>query len=137
MKKAFLVLALSLLSLAVPAHGQATFLELGLHWGTFSGLPVSNATTTLSDSKGNVIATRVNNAFPVITVPVSFDIYTVTVKAPAINGNPAVNWLFTLPMATTFPIISGDVTIKSYVAAVAIDSTGQHGTIKATIQAAF
>jgi len=47
-----LVLAGLMLLAALPVRAQSTFLELGLYWGSFSGAQVTNATTTLANSKG-------------------------------------------------------------------------------------
>jgi hypothetical protein len=123
MKTAFLLAALLLLS--IPAHAQSTFLELGLFWGSFSGAQVTNATTTISDSKGAIIATALG-AWPHVALPLAFDIYTVHVTAPATSSHPGLNYTAVLPLASAVPGTTFKVT--SYAARFAFSSDGKTGT---------
>lgn len=131
--KRLVILPLLFALFTVPAVSQSTFLELGLHWGNYSGPAVANVTTVMTNSHGTVVAKVVNNSFPHITIPVALDVYTIRVTAPATSTTPVLNWSFTMPMATTL----ASMTVNNYTATIAIDSTGTHGTVKASIQAAF
>lgn len=131
--KRLVILPLLLALFAFPASPQSTFLELGLHWGTYSGPAVANVTTVMKNSHGTVVAKIVDNAFPHITIPVALDIYTITITAPASSTTPGLNWSFTMPMGTAV----ASMTVNNYTAAIAIDSTGTHGTVKASILATF
>lgn len=119
----------------VVAHAQTnTSLMLQLSWP--SSQPVSNAVTTLTNSKGIVVATA-NGATPHISIPLGVDIYTITVKAANLNGHPLLNYGFNLPMATTIPAGGTTFNVTSYIAKVNFDSAGTHGSITASIAASF
>jgi hypothetical protein len=128
-----------ILRAAIPIPPATTFLELGLHWPvagvpSYTGPGVTNAVTTITDSHGTLLGVSTNNPFPHINLPVALDVYTIHVTAAATNANPALDWTFTLPMATNVP---GFTAITSYVATVAFDPTGNHGKVKAQVSAEF
>ncbi len=134
--KTKLLITMLLLFVALPLLAQSgTFLQLDLRWGA-GGPPVANATTTLLNSKGVVIATMAG-ASPRITLPLGLDVYTIKVQAPNANGHPLLNWSVDLPMATTIADSQLHLTVNSYRASVAFDPTGLHGTITASIAAEF
>lgn len=134
MRRLILSAAAALLLAALPVRAQSTFLELGLYWGSFSGAQVTNATTTLTNSKGTVIATA-TGAWPHISLPVAFDVYTIHVTAPAANGHPALDYTLTLPIATSVP--GTTFKISSYTAKIAFNSDGKTGTLQAGVGATF
>jgi len=99
-----LILISLLLVLAQSTNSQTTpttFLELGLYWGTLSGPQITNATTTLEDSHGNIIA-KMTGAWPHTTLALPFDVYTVRITAPVANGHPALSYQATFPFASSF-----------------------------------
>src|SRR5712664_109962 len=118
------------LLLASPCFAQSTKLQLGLYWS--SGAQIANATTTITNSKGTVIA-KATGSWPTVSANLPADLYTVTVTAPATSDKPAVNWSVTLPLASSvagFAITSQSVRIT-------LDATGQHGTLQASVGATF
>ena len=126
MKRLILCAAL----LAAPVFAQSTKLQLGLYWST--GAQITNATTTITNSKGTVIA-KATGSWPTVSLNLAPDLYTITVTAPATSDKPAVNWSVTLPMASSvagFAITNQSVKIT-------LDSTGQHGTLQASVGATF
>ena len=120
------ILLLFLLA-ALPAQAQSTKLQIGLYWGSFTGSQVTNATTVLSNSKGEVIATA-PGAWPTISANLPLDMYTVHVTAPAANGHPALDYTVVLPLASAIPSTTFKVTSSS--ARFAFNADGKTGSFQ-------
>ena len=99
----------------------STFLELGLYWGTLSGPQITNATTTLEDSHGNIIA-KMTGAWPHTTLALPFDVYTVRITAPVANGHPALSYQATFPFASSF---GTSLTVKNWTVRIAFSLDAQ------------
>jgi len=129
-----LIMLAALLLTALPVRAQSTKLQLGLYWGSFSGAQVTNATTTLANSKGVALATM-EGAWPTVTQPLAFDLYTIHVVAPAANGHPALDYTVILPIASAVPGTTFKIT--GYTARIAFNADGKTGTLQASVGATF
>lgn len=120
-----LTLAALLLCATSAIPQQATFLELGLYWGNFSGPQVTNATTTLYDSHGNALAT-VKGAWPHVTLPLAIDTYKIIVSADPANGHPRLGNMVVIPLATKVPMTT--YVIQTLTVKMAFNADGLTGT---------
>lgn len=113
-------------------HAQTTTkLQVGLYWS--SGAQITNAMTTIVNSKGVALVAPKSGSWPTVSLNIPADFYTITVTASAADGHPAIVYGVTVPMAST---IAG-FTVTNYVAKITLDSTGQHGTLAASINTTF